>query len=460
MRPRSIRARVTTGAILAFAVILCAVLVVGAVLIRDLAQEQNIDRADAVAREMAAHVATERYGNTIPVSEPITRMQVVDHESGEVLAASDALRGLAPITEEEPAGDDRRISTPVCGDIAGGGEGDCFLVVGYEVPDSAYGDDVTVLAASRTPGFLATNVLELVLVGAAALLTVGTGLVIWYGVGRALRPVRGISSEMEHITASDLHRRLPVPKTGDEIAELARTANESLDRLESSVTRQRRFVSDASHELRSPITGMRTKLEVELSDPEPDLRARERLLTGLLSDTERLENIVNDLLEMARLETGGPAQVERIDLAEVVAREFGDHCRCPALRTHTPEPVTVQVNRLRIVRVLTNLVANAERHMDSRIDVYVRKDGDTAVVEVHDDGSGIPEQDRERVFERFSRLAESKERDPGGSGLGLPISREIVQVHGGTLTAGNSLLLGGAVFTVRLPLAPPEDERR
>ncbi|MBE3001085.1 HAMP domain-containing histidine kinase [Nocardiopsis sp. HNM0947] len=457
MRPRSIRARVTTGAVLAFALFMCVILVVSSVLIRDLAREQNIDRADAAAREMAAHVATERYGNTIPVSEPITRMQVVDHESGEVLASSDALRGQAPITDEEPEGDDRRISTPVCGDIAGGGEDECFLVVGYEVPDSAYGDDVTVLAASRTPGFLATNLLDLVLVGAAGLLTVGTGFVIWYGVGRALRPVRSISAEMERISASDLHRRLPDSGTGDEIAELVHTANESLEQLESSVTRQRRFVSDASHELRNPITGMRTKLEVELSDPDPDLRARERLLTGLLSDTERLENIVNDLLELARVETGEPARREPADLAEVVAGEFSDHRRYPALRIHTPEPVPVQVNRLRIVRVLTNLVANAERHMDSRIDVYVRKDGDTAVVEVHDDGSGIPEQDRERVFERFSRLDESKERDPGGSGLGLPISREIVQGHGGTLTAGHSLLLGGAVFTIRLPLAPPED---
>ena len=435
---------------------MCVILIITAVLIRDLAREQNVDRADAAALQMVDHVNTQRYEGAIPASEPIVRMQVVDRDTGEVLAASGTLRGEGPLTDEEPGGN-FRLSDAVCGDIPGGAENDCLLVVGYAVDDSAYGD-VTVLAASRTPGFLATNALEVVLVGVAVLLTAGTGFVIWYGVGRALRPVRNISSEMEHISASDLHRRLPVPDSDDEIAELARTANESLERLEASVTRQRRFVSDASHELRSPITGMRTKLEVELSDPEPDARARERLLTGLLSDTERLENIVSDLLELARVETGAPAVRKRVDLTELVATEFSDHRRYPGLRTHTSEPVHVEANRLRIVRVLTNLVTNAERHAQGRIDLYVGHEGDSAVVEVHDDGSGVPEQDRERVFERFSRLAESKERDPGGSGLGLPISREIVQVHGGTLTAGHSDLLGGALFTVRLPLAPPEGE--
>lgn len=432
------------------------VLVVGSILIRDVAQRQTVDRADVVARQMVQDVSTQRYKGSIPVSEPIVRMQVVDRASDEVLASSDAVRGLPPLTDEEPE-DGFRLSTTVCTGIAGGEDGDCFVVVGYAVDDSAYGD-VTVLTAAPTPGFLATHTLEIVLVGAAALLAAGTGLVIWYGVGRALRPVRHISSEMEHITASALHRRLPVPDSDDEIAELARTANESLERLETSVTRQRRFVSDASHELRSPITGMRTKLEVELSDPDPDARARERLLTGLLSDAERLENIVFDLLELARMETGAPAVRKRVDLTALVATEFSDHRRYPGLRTHTSEPVYVEVNRLRIVRVLTNLVTNAERHAKSRIDLYVGHEGDSAVVEVHDDGSGVPDKDRERVFGRFARLAESKERDPGGSGLGLPISREIVQVHGGTLTAGHSDLLGGALFTVRMPLAPPEDQ--
>lgn len=463
LRPRSIRARVTAGSVLTFALFMLFLLVFGSVVIRDLDRLQNTGLVDATAREVAAHVNTQRYPDPIPATEPIVRIQIVERGSGEVLAASDPLRGLPPITEDDPTegptgdAEDPRLSETVCTEIAGGREDDCFLVVGYAVDDSAYGD-VTVLAASRTTGFLSTNALEFVLIGVSLLLTVGTGAVLWYGVGRALRPVRNISSEMEHITASDLHRRLPVPDSDDEIAELARTANESLERLEASVTRQRRFVSDASHELRSPITGMRTKLEVELSDPEPDARARERLLTGLLSDTERLENIVFDLLELARVETGARVARKRVDLTEMVAIEFSDHRRYPGLRTHTSEPVYVEVNRLHLVRVLTNLVTNAERHAQDRIDLYVGHEGDSAVVEVHDDGSGVPEQDRERVFERFARLAESKERDPGGSGLGLPISREIVQVHGGTLTGGHSDLLGGALFTVRLPLAPPEDE--
>ena len=463
LRPRSIRARVTAGSVLTFALFMLVLVVFGSVVIRDLDRLQNLGRVDAAAREVAAHVNTQSYDGPIPASEPIVRLQIVERDSGEVLAASDTLRGLPPITEdspsEDPTGDaeDPRLSETVCTEIAGGREGDCFLVVGYAVDDSAYGD-VTVLAASRSTGFLSTNTLEFVLLGVSLLLTVGTGAVLWYGVGRALSPVRNISSEMEYISASGLHRRLPVPDSDDEIAELARTANESLERLEASVTRQRRFVSDASHELRSPITGMRTKLEVELSDPEPDARARERLLTGLLSDTERLENIVSDLLELARVETGEPAEREPVELTELAATEFSDHRRYPGLRTHTSEPVHVEVNRLRLVRVLINLVTNAERHARSRIDLYIGHEDDSAVVEVHDDGSGVPEQDRERIFERFARLSESKERDPEGSGLGLPISREIVQVHGGTLTAGHSELLGGALFTVRLPLARQEGE--
>ena len=186
---------------------------------------------------------------------------------------------------------------------------------------------------------LAENVLEFVLLGASVVLLLGTGTIIWYGVGRALRPVEQISAEMDRLSVSDLHRRLPVPKSQDEIAHLARTANASLARLEEAVTRQRRFVSDASHELRNPIAGMRTKLEVELSDPEPDQRARERLLTGLLSDTERLENIVADLLELARLDTDLAATRERVDLAALAEQEFSSRRSPPRLLVHTSGPV-------------------------------------------------------------------------------------------------------------------------
>lgn len=418
--------------------------------LREVTQQQLRDQAADSARDVVEYVMADRYDSYIPVSEPILRLQIVDRETSEVLASSVALSGLPALTLQEPDENDFRMDTMACGETAGTAPDDCFQVVGYSVTDSAYGD-VVVLAATRTPQVLAGHTLELVLGGMAVVLLAGTALVLWYGVGRALRPVESISAEMDRISVGDLHRRVPVPRSDDEIAHLARTANSSLGRLEESMVRQRRFVSDASHELRNPIAGMRTKLEVEISDPEPDQRARERLLTGLLSDTERLENIVSDLLELARMDTDVAMIRERIELGSLVREEFTDPRRHTQVHVHESEPVYVVVNRLRLVRVLINLVANAERHAHSRIDIIVGHGQGAAILEVHDDGAGIPVKDRERVFERFSRLPESKQLDPGGSGLGLAISREIVHAYGGTLVAGHSDMLGGALFTLRLP---------
>lgn len=450
IRPRSIRARVTTGAVAALTLVMGLSLFLSSFLIREMALTQARDMASEEARRITEHIVTRRYDGPIPDGETILRTQVVDWDTGQVLAGSDAVEGKPQMTDERPEEGDFRLDATVCGRIAGPAENDCLLVVGYRVTGSAYGD-VLVLAAARSPTILGTSVIEMVLVGTSLVLLGVAGLIIWHGVGRALRPVERISAQLDTLSVSALNRRLPVPRSHDEIAHLARTANASLARLEEAVTRQRRFVSDASHELRNPIAGMRTKLEVELSDPEPDARSRELLLTGLLSDTERLENIVSDLLELARLDTDVAMERERFDLTAVVTREFVDKRRRPEILVHASGPVLVTVNRLRLVRVITNLVANAERHARSRIDVMVARDGDAAVVEVHDDGAGIPSMERERIFERFARLRESRERDPGGSGLGLPISREIVQSYGGTLVAGHSDLLGGAVFTLRIP---------
>ncbi|WP_067599717.1 sensor histidine kinase [Nocardiopsis listeri] len=449
-RPRSIRARVTVWATTILTLVVLAISVGSFLFLREVVQNQLSDRAAEAARAVVEHIMTDRYDSYIPDAEPILRLQIVDRESHEVLASSAAVRDLPALTDREPAEHDFRMDTVVCDEAAGTEPDDCFQVVGYTVTDSAYGD-VIVLAATRTPQVLMQHTLESALTGMAVVLLVGTALILWYGVGRALRPVEMISAEMDRISVSDLHRRLPVPRSDDEIAHLARTANSTLGRLEDAMVRQRRFVSDASHELRNPIAGMRTKLEVELSDPEPDQRARERLLNGLLSDTERLENIVTDLLELARMDTDVAMIRERLELGALVREEFTDPHRHTQVRVHASEPVHVVVNRLRLVRVLTNLVANAERHAHSRIDIIVGHGKGAAVLEVHDDGAGIPVKDRERVFERFSRLPDSKELDPGGSGLGLAISREIVHAYGGTLVAGHSDLLGGALFTLRLP---------
>nr|WP_232832319.1 HAMP domain-containing sensor histidine kinase [Nocardiopsis sp. FIRDI 009] len=424
-----------------------------AIAVRELVLDRDRDQAARSAHMVMDDIGTGRYEGLIPAESPVLWLQVIDRDTGEVVASSAELHGDPPIVEPAAFSDGVRFDTTVCGPEAGLGPGECLLVVGYEARGTAYGD-VWVLAATPRPTLLETSTPEVVMGGMSGLLLGVTAVVTWYGVGRALRPVERISAELDRLSASNLDRRLPVPRSQDEIAHLARTANASLERLAEAVAKQRRFVSDASHELRNPIAGMRTRIEVELSDPDPDPHERELLLTALLADTERLENIVADLLELARLDTGATADSERVDLSSLVAEELTGRRNGPMIQVHSAGPVWVLVNRLRVARVLTNLVANAERHARSRIDVTVDREGETAVLRVHDDGAGVPERDRERVFERFARLRESRERDPGGSGLGLPISREIAEDYGGTLTVGESERLGGAVFTLRLPAEP------
>ncbi|MEU3245445.1 MULTISPECIES: sensor histidine kinase [unclassified Streptomyces] len=282
--------------------------------------------------------------------------------------------------------------------------------------------------------------LTVMLTGLPLLLAV-VAAVTWRVTRRALRPVEGIRSEMAAITASeDLARRVPVPDTQDEVAGLARTTNETLAALETSVERQRRFVADASHELRSPIASLRTQLEVGAAHPE--------LLdvTGAVEDTVRLQRLAADLLLLARLDTGERPSGTRFDLAALAREEVS---RRPGATAHCASAEVVG-SRGQLARLLGNLLDNARRHARSRVAVTVRTDGPWAVLEVADDGAGVPAAERERIFERFVRLDEARSRDDGGAGLGLAIARDVARRHGGTLTAGEAAE-GGALFTLRLP---------
>ncbi|MFI6578291.1 sensor histidine kinase [Nocardiopsis sp. NPDC050513] len=455
LRPKSIRARVTLWAVAVLLVVIGLWSLATAIAVREFVLDRDRDQAARAARLVVGDIVDSRYDELIPTDAPILWLQIVDQDTHEVLASSAAMHGEPALAMPDPDSESEsvRFDTTVCAPEVHLRGRECLLVVGYEADATAYGD-VWVLAASLRPTLVETVTPEVLLGGMSALLLCISGLVTWYGVGRALRPVGRISAELDRLSASNLDRRLPVPRSHDEIARLARTANASLERLAEAVAKQRRFVSDASHELRNPIAGMRARIEVELSDPDPDPWARELLLTALLADTERLENIVADLLELARLDTGAVADSQRVDLSALVADEIVGRRNGPVIRVHSAGPVWVLVNRLRITRVLTNLLANAERHARSRIEVTVDREGESAVLRVHDDGAGVPERDRGRVFERFARLQESRERDPGGSGLGLPISREIAEDYGGTLTVADSDVLGGAVFTLTLPAEP------
>ncbi|GAB2726602.1 sensor histidine kinase [Streptomyces bullii] len=284
--------------------------------------------------------------------------------------------------------------------------------------------------------------LTVMLIGFPLLLGV-VAAVTWLVTRRALRPVEGIRREMAAITASeDLARRVPEPDTHDEVARLARTTNETLAALETSVERQRRFVADASHELRSPIASLRTQLEVAAAHPEL------LDLDGAVEDTVRLQRLAADLLLLARLDAGErPAPDARVNLAELAREEAAGRTGV----TVDAEPVEVAGSRGQLGRLLANLLDNGQRHAHSTVAVTVRREGDRAVVGVADDGDGVPESDRERIFERFVRLDAARSRDDGGAGLGLAIARDVAVRHGGTLTVGEAPA-GGALFELRLPL--------
>ncbi|WP_084965758.1 PAS domain-containing sensor histidine kinase [Thermoactinospora rubra] len=222
--------------------------------------------------------------------------------------------------------------------------------------------------------------------------------------------------------------------------------------LRAAVQRQRQLVLDTSHDLRNPIAGLLTELEVALSEPgvQP-----QQVLRKLLRNVERLNEIVTDVLDLARLDTAAPSAAETVDLGAFVAEELGRRVLAATVVSRIEQDVVVPAPRVRLARLLGNLLDNAERHTSTTIEVIVTADPPEAVLEVVDDGPGIPPAQRERIFERRYRGDDARRRDPGGTGLGLPIAREIAQAYGGRLEAADHPT--GACFVLRLPLAvPPE----
>jgi signal transduction histidine kinase len=309
----------------------------------------------------------------------------------------------------------------------------------------------TVYAARPVVSVYGDSQLILVLVGAALLITLMTGAGAYRVVGKTLAPVDAIRLKLADITASGLGRRVPVPKNQDEIRLLAETVNMTLDRLEAAYEQLRRFTSDASHDLRSPITAMRVQLEEALMSPEDS--DWPRTVRAVLTGVDRLQALVTDLLALARLDAGAPLTHVPTDLGKLIGTELDRHPRATQVVRDLQQDVFVGCDRLRIARLLTNLIDNAERHAESRITVVVRADGGSAVLEVSDDGAGIPGEMREIVFQRFARLEASRERDAGGTGLGLAIARQIAEAHGGTLTIEDSER--GALFVLSLPRSEP-----
>ena len=277
--------------------------------------------------------------------------------------------------------------------------------------------------------------------------------IAWLVTGRALRPVDVIRAEVDSISSSSLDRRVSEPRARDEVGRLARTMNHMLDRLQDSSERQQQFVSDASHELRSPVAAIRATGEVALA--HPDRADWPTVVRRMLVEDDRMEQIVTDLLDLARGEQ--PELPDTVVDLDDIALDEAQRARTSGTRVESSRISAGRVrgSREQLVRVVRNLLDNATRHAASAVRVTLLTDDSTVTLTVEDDGDGIPESERERVFERFTRLDEGRARDAGGLGLGLAMVRTIAERHGGTVTVEDPVdpAFGGARLVVTLPTA-------
>lgn len=451
----SVRGRITVAATIAVAMVLALVGVAFVALL----QRDLLRGIDASATTRAQDIVALGSG-TLPPVLPAPQddegvVQILDH-TGRVLAASANIEGENALVRPNAAARGSAITT-VSGLPIGNGER--FRVLQQTL--GAGGSQRTVVVAlSLAPVDEALKSARSLLVEVLPAALLLTAVVTWLGVGRALAPVERIRRRVATIGAGDLSKRVPLSSARDEVHRLAETMNSMLERLEASAGRQRRFVADASHELRSPLANIQASLEVALGRRDLDLWQE----TGqdLLAEYARIQHLVEDLLLLARLDGRIPLAHDEVDVDDVV------HQEAERLRRHAsvavdvaPLPaVRVLGDGARLAQVVANLADNAARHAATAVSLSLRRDGDVAVVQVADDGPGVPPEDRTRIFDRFTRLDQARARDSGGSGLGLAISQEIARAHGGSLSLLEVEARTGAVFELRLPVAPGEDSHR
>jgi signal transduction histidine kinase len=414
------------------------------------------DSVSAAVLSQANEVATELDGDVSGVqlaqAEGGVRVQVV--LGGAVVGASRSLTGRRPLSAAHPPPGESVVQTVDGAPLGRPGVRYRVAVVGT---DPATGADRVVAFQSLT---VARNAQEVVLRLAAIgipLLLLLVGVATWTAVRRALRPVEQIRARTAEIGVADLSARVPEPAAQDEIAALARTMNAMLGRLEAAVAAQRAFISDAGHEMRSPLAAIRTEMEVAQR-----AGLGERTIEDLLGETERLERLVADLLLLARADEGAMAlhraDVDLDDLLQDERRRLRD--RSGLTVTAEIAPARTVGDRAALARVVRNLVDNAARHAAGRVLLACGADGSGAWIEVSDDGPGVPPAERARVFERFVRLDDARAREDGGSGLGLAIVRELVRASGGTVRLDDGGPLPGARLRVELPAQPPSGENR
>ena len=450
------RTRITVLTLGLFVIPLLIAILVTAWLLHATMMNEVADRLSSDAQELALEVA-KAGPDKVQIREELgpdarrVRVAITD-QSGTVLQAHprrDRAAGLpagagpAPVPQVFGTDQLERLTneqTPIAVIQDATFQGTTYRVVAAMDPDSEEA---------------AVQLVVVVLLASTPVLLIGLGVATWATVGRSLRPVEKMRTAAERISAHRLSSRLPVPDQDDEVGRLATTLNDMLCRLEEGQLAQRRFVSDASHELRSPLASLRTSVQLGQASGTAD-RWNE-LAPVLDTESRHLTELVEDLLTLSRADERGVLKLtlEEVDLDDLAYTEAA------SLKTTGTVRVGGHIAACRVNgdlqalgRVTRNLVHNAVRAAESRVDVSVTRENGHAVLRVEDDGPGVPKEQRKRIFERFVRLDEARQRDSGGSGLGLPITREIVRAHGGEVWVDRSPALGGARFTVRLPAAP------
>jgi len=455
----SLRFRASVGAVL---IVSAAFALGGASVVwalRSSLESSTANTASAEALDIASFITTRgRVPVRLPVSIEDTAAQVVS-ESGTVLSASQNLAGQPPMVDLHPA-PGKLISAPsvvlhprITQHARLHLDFDSRFAVSA-VGFSGQGLSGTVLvAASLGAADRAVMSVATALVAAFALLAVLVGALVWAVTGLALRPVERIRREVAELSVSNLRRQLVEPPGDDEIRRLAQTMNTMLERLARSTERERQLVGDVSHELRNPLASLRTQLEVATINATP---GSSNLLAGAIAEVERMSTLVDGLLTLERLDNGTLLRHDDdVDLDELALTE-GDRLRGRRRVDVSVRGVggaRVRGDEGQLRRMVANLADNAERHARRRVAFVVRQEGNFAVIEVVDDGPGVPPEMRERVFERFVRLDTARSHRDSGAGLGLAIVRQIARAHGGAVWVEDAE--PGARFVVRLPRPAP-----
>jgi signal transduction histidine kinase len=427
-----LRARLTLIATVALAVGLLA----GSLLLLRGFETSRLHAIDGSSRSVAANVASLAAAAALPPTLPVQAGQ-----SAQVLTSTGSVLAVSPGTSHTLP----LVPVQVAVELASGGpqsrDVDQVSATGVNrvlvrAVRVGRGTQYVVVAESLQEEQATLHSLRSSVAIAAPTLLLLVGATLWLLLGRALGAVSGMGRSAEAITDPAGGIRLPLPDSHDEIYALAVTLNAMLERLAAAATRERQFVADVAHELRSPIAAMHTQLEVGLN--HPNTATRKELLEGTLQDTERLAGLVDDLLVLARLEAEPQISTSAVDVGQLVNVE-------------TAEPQIVCGNRQALARAIDNLVGNANRHATAQVRVSVeRVTPETIEIRVDDDGPGVPAAHRMRIFERFVRLDDARAREDGGSGLGLAIVAATASAHGGRIRVEDSDL-GGARFTLSLP---------